>query len=102
LGVLGFGGKVLSQPINEHVLIGYYYYVSHHSIRNVGAKLLKIPTRTKRRIRNIRNFLVVLGLVAVMGTKGRAFIYDWNRNRQRQMEEESKRKRIEKKKQESF
>jgi len=27
------------------------------------------------------------------GTKGRAFIYDWNRNRQRQMEEEFKKKK---------
>ena len=61
--------------------------------RNVGAKLLRIPTRTKRRIRNIRKFLVALGLIAMTGTKGRAFIHDWNRNRQRRKEEEFKKKK---------
>jgi hypothetical protein len=55
--------------------------------------LLRIPTRAKRRIRNIRNFLVALGLVAMAGTRGRAFIYDWNRSRQRRMEEELKKKK---------
>jgi len=67
--------------------------VSRHSTGNAGAKLLRIPTRTKRRIRNIRNFLVALGLVAMTGTKGRAFIYGWNRNRQRRMEEEFNKKK---------
>ena len=67
--------------------------VYRHSAGNVGAKLLRIPTRMKRRIRNIRNSLVALGLVAMTGTRGRAFIYDWNRNRQRRMEEEFKKKK---------
>ena len=57
--------------------------------------LLKIPTSTKRRIRSIRNFLVALGLVAMTGNKGRAFIYDWNRNRQHQMKEEFEKKKRE-------
>ena len=67
--------------------------VSRHSARDLGATLLRIPRRAKRRIRNIRNFLVALGLVAMTGTKGRAFIYDWNRNRQRRIEEEFKKKK---------
>lgn len=75
--------------------------VSHQSTQNLGVKLLRIPTRTKRRIRNIRNFLVALGLVAMTGNKGRAYIYDWNRNRQRGIKEEFKKKRNEKKRQES-
>ena len=49
-------------------------------------------TSKKSKVRRIRNFFVGLGLISMLGSKGRAFVYDWVRMRQRRAEEE-KRKR---------
>jgi len=49
--------------------------------------------KTKRKIRGLRNFLIGLGLVSMVSTRGRAFVYEWTRMRQRRAEEEEKKRK---------
>ncbi len=46
-----------------------------------------------KKTKRIRNFIIGISLISLLGTKGRAYVYDWIRARQKRMEEEQKKKK---------
>jgi hypothetical protein len=54
------------------------------------ARMLKEVLRKTRRL---RMFLAGLGLISLLGSKGKGYLYGWMRMRQREMEEEDTRRR---------
>ncbi|MDH5482338.1 MAG: hypothetical protein OEY22_05615 [Candidatus Bathyarchaeota archaeon] len=50
-------------------------------------RALSLNSGLKEKIRRIRNFLIGLGLISMLATRGRAIVYYWIRMRQQRTEE---------------